>query len=106
LPNVSLTTRDGTERLIDAPVDESLMEAVRAETSDTFALCGGACSCATCHVYVDDGGRNSLPPMSEGEDGLLDGCEHRREQSRLSCQIKINDSHQGLRVEIAPEEEE
>ena len=104
MPKVVITTRDGTECIIDAPIGESLMNAIRAETSDILALCDGACSCATCHVYIEEAAAGSLPPMSEGEDGLLDGCEFRREQSRLSCQIRIDQRHEGLRAEIAPEE--
>jgi len=104
MPKVSITTRDGSQCIIDAPVGQSLMSAIRAETSDILALCDGSCSCATCHVYIEDAAADSLPPMSEGEDGLLDGCEFRREQSRLSCQILVDERHEGLRASIAPEE--
>jgi len=104
MPKVSIITRDGTECSIEAPVGQSLMNTIRSATSDILALCDGASSCATCHVYIHEPAVDSLPPMSEGEDGLLDGCEHRRPQSRLSCQIMIDDRHDGLRAEIAPEE--
>jgi ferredoxin, 2Fe-2S len=104
MTKVSIITRDGTECFIEAPTGASLMSAIRDETSDLLALCGGSCSCATCHVYVDQAWVDSLPPTSEAEDALLDGSEFRRPESRLSCQIVIDDSHDGLRAEIAPEE--
>jgi 2Fe-2S ferredoxin len=104
MTKVAIISRDGSECFIEALNGHSLMNAIRDESSDLLALCGGACSCATCHVYVDQTWIDSLPPMSEAEDALLDGSEFRRPESRLSCQIVIDDSHEGLRAEIAPEE--
>ena len=80
------------------------MEAIKAASVDELAaLCGGNCSCATCHVYVDPAFTGRLPAMSEDEDDLLDSSDHRQPQSRLSCQIPVTSELEGLRVTIAPE---
>lgn len=102
MPMLTVTTRDGSVRAIDAQVGLSVMEAIRDGGIDELpAICGGCCSCATCHVYVDAGDLTRLPPMSMDEDDLLDGSPTRTERSRLSCQISVFD---GLRVAIAPED--
>ncbi|WP_294321665.1 2Fe-2S iron-sulfur cluster-binding protein [uncultured Sphingomonas sp.] len=102
MPMLTVTTRDGSVRALDGQVGLSVMEAIRDGGIDELAaVCGGCCSCATCHVYVDAADLARLPPMSADEDDLLDVSEHRTERSRLSCQIAMFD---GLRVEIAPED--
>ena len=99
-----LTNRGGGEQTIDARSGQSLMQAIKAGGVDELAaLCGGNCSCATCHVYVDAAFTDRLPAMSEDEDDLLDSSDHRRPQSRLSCQIPVTSELDGLRVTIAPE---
>lgn len=75
-----------------------------AGINELLALCGGMCSCATCHVYVDDEFVDALPPMTADEDALLDASGHRQANSRLSCQIVMSASLEGVRVTIAPEE--
>ena len=70
---------------------------------DVLALCGGCCSCATCHVYVDPAFADRLQPMSVDENDLLDSAEDRRATSRLSCQIAFSDELDGLVVEIPQE---
>ena len=81
------------------------MEAIRDNGFDELlALCGGCCSCATCHVHVDPAFKDKLPPMSEDEDDLLESSDHRVETSRLSCQIEFTAELDGLKVKIAPED--
>lgn len=105
MPNVIVTTRDGAEREIAAETGLSLMEAIRdAGIDEMLALCGGCCSCATCHVKVDPAFAGLLPAVSEDESDLLDSSEHRDEHSRLSCQIPLTAELDGLRVAIAPED--
>jgi 2Fe-2S ferredoxin len=83
----------------------TLMQTITdAGMSDLLALCGGVCSCATCHVYIDGDSAPLIPSMSADEDGLLDGTSHRQENSRLSCQIRLAPELDGLRVTIAPED--
>jgi 2Fe-2S ferredoxin len=102
---VILSTRDGEQRTLSASPGRSLMEAIRsAGLDELLALCGGCCSCATCHVYVDSRSASLLSPMSLDEDALLEGSAHRTAQSRLSCQIRLDDALDGLVVAIAPED--
>jgi len=88
----------------EAEVDDesSVMElAVANDVEGVVAECGGNCSCATCHVYVDPGWFGRLPAMDEMEDEMLDGtAAERRPTSRLSCQIAIGDALDGLIVEV------
>ncbi|MCF7547942.1 2Fe-2S iron-sulfur cluster-binding protein [Pseudonocardia sp. WMMC193] len=102
---ITVTTRAGDVRLLEGREGISLMEAIRDSGIDELdALCGGCCSCATCHVYVDAGSAADLPPPTDDEDDLLDCTEHREETSRLSCQILLSATVSGLRVRIAEED--
>lgn len=102
---VAVTTRAGEERVVQGRKGIALMELVRdSGFEELLALCGGSCSCATCHVYVDEAFMDRLPPVSEVENDLLDSSEHRGPRSRLSCQIKLTQALDGLRVAIAPED--
>jgi 2Fe-2S ferredoxin len=103
MARISVVTREGQEVALDAANGLSVMEAIREGGIDELlALCGGCCSCATCHVYVESD--HALPEISHDESELLDGSDHRTAQSRLSCQIKISDDVEGLKVRIAPED--
>lgn len=105
MPHVSATSRDGRQRRLEAALGHSLMEAFRAAGVDeVLALCGGTCSCATCHVYVDPTWLAALEPPSDDEDALLEGSAHRTPRSRLSCQIRMIPALDGLSVTIAPED--
>ena len=102
MPTLTVTTRSGDTRSIAADADASVMTAIRdAGIDEMLASCGGCCSCATCHVFVDESQMDSLPPVSADEDDLLDISEHRTAYSRLSCQLPSLD---GLLVTIAPED--
>jgi len=104
MPKVIIKTREGEELKLSGQAGHSLMETIRdSGVSELQAMCGGCCSCATCHVYIDPAFADSVPPMSEDEDDLLSSSEHRNQYSRLSCQIALNDDLDGLRAEIAPE---
>ncbi|MDR3417233.1 MAG: 2Fe-2S iron-sulfur cluster-binding protein [Nevskia sp.] len=104
MPKLTITTRGGQARAVEAQASRTLMDAIRDEgLAELQALCGGCCSCATCHVYVDPAFADRLPPLGEDEDALLSGSDHRTGASRLSCQIRILESLEGLRVTIAPE---
>lgn len=105
MPKLIVVNRDGAETTLDAENGLSVMEVIRDNGfDDLLALCGGACSCATCHVFVDPSFVDKLPPVSEDENDLLDSSEHRNEYSRLSCQLTISDAMDGLKVEIAPDD--
>jgi 2Fe-2S ferredoxin len=105
MASIVVTTRNGETVNIAAESGRSTMELIRnAGVDELLALCGGCLSCATCHVYVDEAFVAVLPPLSEDENDLLDGSDHRQANSRLSCQIPFSDSLDGLAVTIAPEE--
>jgi 2Fe-2S ferredoxin len=105
MPKLIVVNRAGEEQAIEGDDGLSVMEVIRdAGFDELLALCGGCCSCATCHVYVDGAFAETLPAMSEDENDLLDSSDHRNETSRLSCQIFLNDTTDGLKVTIAPED--
>jgi len=102
---IVVSNRSGDDFPINVAEDRSLMEAIRDNGSDELlALCGGCCSCATCHVHVDPEFMGKIPPMSEEENDLLDSSDHRNQYSRLSCQIPLAIDLEGMRVQIAQED--
>ena len=105
MPKLIVVTREGEEREVEGEAGLSIMEVIRDNGFDELlALCGGCCSCATCHVHVDPEFAGKLPPMSEDENDLLDSSSDRDETSRLSCQIQFGPALDGLRVTIAAED--
>ena len=105
MPRLLVVTRNGSEHEIQARTGWSVMETIRDSGFDELlALCGGCCSCATCHVHVDAEWLGRLKPMRGDEDDLLDTSDHRAPNSRLSCQIIVAPELDGLRVTIAPED--
>ncbi|HYJ30784.1 MAG TPA: 2Fe-2S iron-sulfur cluster-binding protein [Allosphingosinicella sp.] len=105
MPRLIVVTRDGSERDVEARAGWSVMENIRDNGFDELlALCGGCCSCATCHVHVDPAWLGRLKPMKADEEELLDTSDHRASNSRLSCQILFAAELDGLRVTIAPED--
>ena len=105
MPKLIVVNREGEETAVEAQEGKSVMESIRDNGFDELlALCGGCCSCATCHVFVDGAFADKLPPMSDDENDLLDSSDHRQEHSRLSCQIEISEALDGLKVTIAPED--
>ncbi len=105
MPKLTIVSRGGIERIVEGMAGWSVMENIRdAGFDELLALCGGNCSCATCHVHVDGAWVDRLPPMHADEDDLLDSSSHRTPESRLSCQIPFGPELDGLRVTIAPED--
>lgn len=104
MPKISVIQRDGEIRFIDAPVGFSLMEAIRDGGVDEMtAICGGGCSCATCHVIVEAEHLHRLPPLGDDEDAMLDAAPDRGALSRLSCQIPVTEELDGLTVTLGAE---
>ncbi len=102
---LTVVTREGERKEIESQAGHSVMEAIRdAGIDELLALCGGCCSCATCHVYVEPADIGKLSMMSADENDLLDSSNHRTEFSRLSCQIPLTADLEGLTVTIAPED--
>jgi len=105
MPKLTVVNRDGEESTIEVEDGLTIMEAIRDNGFDELlALCGGCCSCATCHIHVEMSDKHQLPEMSDDEDDLLESSDHRNETSRLSCQIPFTDHLDGLKVTIAPED--
>jgi len=105
MPKITVVDQEGQARDVEATNGRTLMETIRDNGFDELlALCGGCCSCATCHVHIDPAFMDKLPAMSEDENDLLDSSDHRNEYSRLSCQVPISDAIDGLKVTIAQED--
>ncbi len=105
MPKLTIVTRSGQETTVEGEAGLSVMEVIRDNGFDELlALCGGSCSCATCHVLVDPAWSAQVGGPNEDEADLLDSSDHRTSGSRLSCQIPFTDELDGLRVTIAPED--
>ena len=105
MTTVKIITRDGSEHEVAATDGHTLMETIRDHGFDELlALCGGCCSCATCHVFVAEDYLDRLTTMTEDESDLLDSSDHRNASSRLSCQVPVSAELEGVTVTIAPED--
>jgi ferredoxin, 2Fe-2S len=99
MPKVTFIDHAGTERTFDARVGQTVQDvADKNNVPGIDADCGGACSCATCHVYVDEAWLEKLEKQSAMEQSMLDFAENVEPTSRLSCQIKITDALDGIVV--------
>ncbi len=100
-----VTNKDGRELEVDARPGLSIMENIRTLPRSVEAVCGGLCSCATCHVFVDGDWLHRLPARRYEERAMLLGSRaFDPERSRLSCQIKVTDALEGLQLTVAPDE--
>jgi 2Fe-2S ferredoxin len=105
MAQIFVTTREGKEIALEAKPGMSVMEIIRdGGVDELLALCGGCCSCATCHVYVDADDAARAGTASADEDDLLDSSDNKTATSRLSCQIAFTAALDGLKVTIAPED--
>jgi 2Fe-2S ferredoxin len=105
MPKLIVVTREGEEREIEGETGLSVMEVIReAGIDELLALCGGCCSCATCHVHVEPAYADRLPEMSDDENELLAISDDRAADSRLSCQIQFTAALDGMTVTIAKED--
>ncbi len=92
---------DGSAQTVEAEIGMTVMETAKKHLLDGIeAECGGACACATCHVYVDEAWREKTGGPSEMEEDMLDFAFDVRESSRLSCQIKVTEALDGLVVRV------
>ena len=97
----------GARREITAPVGITLMEAARQNgIVGVVAQCGGACACATCHVYIDPAWMAKLAPREDMEEGMLETAWEPKENSRLSCQVHVTAELDGLRVTVPRQQRE
>jgi len=98
-----VTDHNGNEQQIEGIDGWQLMEAIRDGGVEIKAECGGACACATCHVYIHEEWKYRIPEKSEEEMDMLDLAFDVQENSRLSCQIIITPNLEGLKVTLAPD---
>jgi ferredoxin, 2Fe-2S len=99
MPKITFVDHKGQERTLEAKAGETVMEAaVKNAVPGIDADCGGACACATCHVYVDPAFLSKLEPQQEMEKSMLDFAENVKDNSRLSGQIRISAALDGLKV--------
>jgi 2Fe-2S ferredoxin len=99
---IYVTNQNGAEQALEGLEGWRLMEVIRDYKLPIKAECGGACICATCHVYVDSKWLDRLHPASAEETDQLDNAFEVQDNSRLSCQIILNEELDGLRVTLAP----
>ena len=105
MPKITYIEFDGTEHTVDVRKGLSVMEgAIKNNVPGIDADCGGACACATCHVYVDDAWREKTGTASAMEESMLDFAQNVEPNSRLSCQIRVTDDLDGLIVRL-PEDQ-
>ncbi len=101
MPKISYITHDDTSFEVDAAAGTTVMEnAIKNSVPGIEAECGGACACATCHVYVDDAWIEKTGPAEAMEEDMLDFAYDLQPNSRLSCQIKVSDDLDGLIVRV------
>ena len=101
MPTITYIDHDGTERPIEAKNGETVMEtAIKNSVPGIDADCGGACACATCHVYVDEAWRETVGEPEPMEEDMLDFAFEPQPNSRLSCQITVSDALDGLVVTV------
>ncbi len=101
MAKITYIQHDGTEQTVEGLPGLSVMEtAVKAMVPGIDADCGGACACATCHVYVEPEWKDKTGTRSTMEEDMLDFAFDVRDTSRLSCQIKITPGLDGLRVRV------
>ena len=104
MARITVVDRGGKEHLVDAKPGLKLMEILRELDYGVDAICGGLCSCATCHVFIEESWAGRLPKkQSDEQDLLTELSDYRPETSRLSCQVDFTDALDGLKLTIAPD---
>lgn len=105
MTTIHVTRRDGGEQRIEAATGQSLKDALKAAGIDEIlGLCGGFASCGTCHVHVAEDWLDRIPAMRSDEDEMLGYSDWRQANSRLSCQIALTPSLDGIAITVAPED--
>ena len=103
MPDITFVSEAGERTVVAAATGQSVMRAATANFIDGIdADCGGCCTCATCHVYVDEAQAGVLPPPTDDELGMLECAMNPRANSRLSCQIEVTEELDGMVFQIPP----
>lgn len=98
---IYVTDLKGVKHALDAVEGWRVMEIIREHNLPIKAECGGACACATCHVYVDEDWVDKLAPKREEEEEMLDDAFDVQDNSRLSCQLIMDEGLDGLQIKLA-----
>ena len=105
MANIVVVDRDDKEHVVEGRVGLKVMETLRELDFGVAAICGGLCSCATCHMYVDPSWMEKLPAKQSDEQDLLSELQnYDAPRSRLSCQVEFTEALDGLKIKIAPDE--
>ncbi|WP_439815254.1 2Fe-2S iron-sulfur cluster-binding protein [Zavarzinia sp. CC-PAN008] len=99
---IMVTDRAGEQVAVEAPLHLTLMEVLKDNDLDVEAVCGGAMACATCHVWIDPDWSARVGPATGGELALVSSTDHHRPGSRLSCQVSLDATLDGLTLTVAP----
>lgn len=101
MPNITYVLADETEHVVDVPCGQSIMDgSVRQNLPGIVAECGGSCSCATCHVYVDPDDAHLFDAATDTELDLLAFADGADERSRLACQLIVSEQVDGVRIVV------
>lgn len=101
MPKITYIAASGVHKTVDAQIGDSVMQAaIKNDVPGIDADCGGACACATCHIYVHPEWVDRLPALSDMEKGMLDFAPAIKPTSRLSCQLEVRRDLDGLVVEV------
>ena len=101
---MQVVDRDGVSHDVEYKPGQKVMEVLRELDYGVAAICGGMCSCATCHVYIAPEWADKVPERQSDESDLLAELQFRQQSSRLSCQVRLTDALNGLSLTLAPEE--
>jgi 2Fe-2S ferredoxin len=102
MPNITYLLPDGSERVVDVPNGQSVMDgSVRNNLPGIVAECGGSCSCATCHVFVDGTSAGLFDEATSEEKDLLEFLDGAAPNSRLSCQLIVSEATAGARIRVS-----
>lgn len=105
MPLITFVNADGSSKEVEAKVGDSVMQAAVDNGVDAIvAECGGACSCATCHCYIDAAWKDKFPAADDMEEAMLECVLEPQDSSRLSCQLTVREEHDGLIVNL-PEDQ-
>lgn len=105
MPHITYVESNGTEHTVDVEENMNLMEGSTINLLPGIeGMCGGICSCCTCHVYIGDEWADKCNPMTEGERKLLESSAYLKDSSRLGCQVVVTHEMEGMRVHLPAEQ--
>ena len=98
--NITFINRDKTEINVQANIGQTLLDVVKENNIDLIGACDGNCACGSCHVYIDEDTLKKIEPATEDEESVLDVVFNIKPNSRLACQVVVNEEMEGARITI------